>query len=77
MTPTVLFGSCAWTLTVDLERKLRTTQRRMLRWMIGVGRQKKENQLDQATASESSEEQLEDENSSTDGDEYGLETWAE
>jgi hypothetical protein len=77
VTPTVLFGSCAWTLTADLERKLRTTQRRMLRWMIGVGRQRAKSQPDQDTASESSEDHLPDENRSTDCDEDGLEAWAE
>ena len=35
VTPTVLYGSAAWTMSVDKTRLLRTAQRRMLRWMLG------------------------------------------
>ena len=35
VTPTLLYGSGSWTMTADRERTLRTTQRRMLRWMLG------------------------------------------
>jgi hypothetical protein len=35
VTPTLLYGSGSWTMTADRERLLRTTQRRMLRWMLG------------------------------------------
>ena len=31
VTPTVLYGSCCWTMTCELEAKLRKTQRQMLR----------------------------------------------
>ena len=36
VTPTLLYGSGSWTMTADRERLLRTTQRRMLRWMLGA-----------------------------------------
>ena len=32
---TALYGSGTWTMTAEREKKLRTTQRRMLRWMLG------------------------------------------
>eukprot|EP00973_Karenia_brevis_P058174 8097478-Karenia_brevis.AAC.1 len=35
VTPTLLYGSGSWTMTADRERLLQTTQRRMLRWMLG------------------------------------------
>jgi hypothetical protein len=33
VTPVVLYGSSSWTLTLDMENALRTTQRKMLRIM--------------------------------------------
>jgi hypothetical protein len=36
VTPTVLYGSGSWTMTSAREKALRTTQRRMLRWMFGA-----------------------------------------
>jgi hypothetical protein len=38
VTPTFLYGSGAWTVTAERERKIRTAQRRMLRWILGSGR---------------------------------------
>ena len=35
VTSTMLYGSGTWTMTANRERKLRTAQRRMLRWMLG------------------------------------------
>ena len=35
VTSTVLYGSCSWTLTAELAKKLTTTRRRMLRLMFG------------------------------------------
>ena len=35
VTPTVLYGSAAWTMNAERVRLLRTNQRRMLRWMLG------------------------------------------
>jgi hypothetical protein len=40
VTPTFPYGSGTWTLTADRERRIRTTQRRMLRWMLGAGRRR-------------------------------------
>lgn len=38
VTPTVLHGSCTWTLTADMERELQTVQRKMLRQIVGPPR---------------------------------------
>jgi hypothetical protein len=38
VTPTILYGSGSWTMTCTREQLLRTTQRRMLRKIIKVGR---------------------------------------
>lgn len=38
VTPTVLYGSGVWTMTKELERLLRTAQRRMLRKILAMGR---------------------------------------
>ena len=40
VSPTVLYGSEAWTLTAEMARLLRTTQRRMLRAVLGQGRRR-------------------------------------
>eukprot|EP00973_Karenia_brevis_P072582 10082551-Karenia_brevis.AAC.1 len=40
ITPTILFGCKSWIMTADRERKLRSTQRRMLRNMAGTGRRR-------------------------------------
>jgi hypothetical protein len=37
---TMLYGSGTWTMTAAFERRIRVTQRRMIRWMVGVGRQR-------------------------------------
>ena len=42
VTPTFLYGSGTWTLTAEMERRIQSTQRRMLRWMLGAGRRKHE-----------------------------------
>jgi len=41
VTPTVLYGCGCWTMTKEREKKLRTAQRKMLRWIVGVGRKQK------------------------------------
>jgi len=38
VTPTILYGSSCWTMTKELERRLRACQRRMLRLIIGARR---------------------------------------
>ena len=40
VTPTVLYGSCTWTMTASKMKRLQTTQRRMLRLMIGHERRR-------------------------------------
>ena len=35
VSPTVLYGSATWTMNTERTRQLKTTQRRMLRWMLG------------------------------------------
>ena len=35
---TLLYGSGSWTMTAAMQTKLRATQRRMLRWIMSVGR---------------------------------------
>ena len=44
VTATALYGCASWTLTRDLETKLRCTQRRMLRLIVGTKRRKTCNQ---------------------------------
>ena len=38
VTPTILYGCASWTMTVSLEEKLRSAQRRMLRMILGSPR---------------------------------------
>lgn len=76
VTSVVLYGSCAWTMTADLERKLRTTQRRMLRWMVGVRRRPKEETSDtddSTTTTDEGEERSDDDSAE---DIYG-ESWVD
>ena len=42
ITPTVLYACGAWTLTADMEIRLRRCRRRMLRWIIGISRMRDE-----------------------------------
>ena len=56
VSPTVLYGSETWTLTKEMERSLKTTQRRMLRAILGQGRRKIQEQIERATPAESEEE---------------------
>ena len=42
VTPCVLYASGTWTMTVAGELKLRTARRKMLRWMVRVGRKLEE-----------------------------------
>ena len=55
VTSTVLYGSGTWTMTADRERKLRTTQRRMLRWMLGSHWRRPREQSDQSSSSSGSD----------------------
>jgi hypothetical protein len=38
VTPTALYGCCCWAMTSNRERELRSTQRKMLRMILGKGR---------------------------------------
>ena len=80
VTATLLYGSGAWTLTASLEAKLRTTQRRMLRWMVGIRRRSEvvvcgsdDSSDDRTTEVEESDKEVETE----DLFEEGGETWVE
>ena len=42
VSPCVLYACGTWTLTVEMELKLRSTQRRMLRWMVRSARRGEE-----------------------------------
>ena len=55
VTPTVLYGCAAWSMTADRERLLRSAQRRMLRKMLGSGRQMVK-ELDASSESEAGQD---------------------
>ena len=38
ITPTVLYASSTWTMTAEREKQVKSTQKRMLRWMVGARR---------------------------------------
>ena len=38
VTPTVLYACGSWTMIDTREKKLRTVQRKMIRWIVGMGR---------------------------------------
>ena len=40
VTPTILYGSATWTLTCKTESRIRSTQRKMLRMILGSGRRR-------------------------------------
>jgi hypothetical protein len=82
VTAVVLYGSCTWTMTADLEKRLRSTQRRMLRWIIGVGRKTAQhNQVGRCSSENSSSSTTSAEDEPPDEeigeDEQGGETWVE
>ena len=51
VTPSVLYASGTWTMTIENERALRTAQRRMMRWIVQVGRLHDEEWVDYITRS--------------------------
>jgi hypothetical protein len=53
VTPTALYCSGCWAMTIERERKLRTTQRRMMRMILGSGRRPK------SEAAETDQDQVE------------------
>ena len=58
VSPTFLYGCEAWTLTVQDDHDIKTTRRRMLRWMWGARRRANEDWIDfcQRVTHESEEE---------------------
>ena len=60
VSPAVLYGSETWTLTKEMERSLKTTQRRMLRAILGQGRRKVQGPIERAIPAESEEEGTDD-----------------
>ena len=58
ITPTILYGAGAWTLTQDAIQKLKKTQRQMLRSIFQKGRRKRPACQDASDTSESSESEL-------------------
>ena len=57
VSPAVLYGSETWTLTKEMERGLRTTQRRMLRAILGQGRRRIQGPAERTSPAESEEEE--------------------
>jgi hypothetical protein len=49
ITPTVLYGSSSWTMTAAREQALRTAQRKMLRSILGKGRQREQRSEDNSS----------------------------
>ena len=70
VTPTVLFGSGSWALTQNQEKYLRTTQRKMMRMMLGMGRRMREDASDDESPLDSGSE-------SPSGEDELLESWVQ
>ena len=60
VTSSVLYGSGCWTMTQSREQKLRTTQRKMLRWIVGVGRKQRAQQQQTTQGDDEGEEDEEE-----------------
>ena len=76
VTPTVLYGSEAWTMTREIEQRIRTTQRQMLRMIVRVPRRVVETQAECAASDVTSEEGDEHKEIPTEM-ETELEPWSE
>ena len=82
ITPTVLYASSSWTMTAQREMLLQTSQRRMLRRILGHGRktQIKQNWEHLETSSEGEEEQEErneDEEDNSNSQKMEQESWVD
>ena len=77
VTPTVLYGSEAWTMTAEMSRLLRTTQRRMLRMVLGQGRRRTERVHERQQDDHKSEDSEGNSASIQEAEEDGLETWVD
>ena len=72
VTASALYGCGSWTMTNERERLVKTTQRKMLRRMLGSRRRRR---MDDASKSDQTNAELgDDEYDSEDGD---LESWAD
>jgi hypothetical protein len=76
VTPTILYGSSSWSMTSDREAQLRTLQRRMLRWIVGVGRLRRTGEVS-PTSSDSSSDESEPEQCEDEEGKLDTETWVE
>eukprot|EP00973_Karenia_brevis_P090887 12404857-Karenia_brevis.AAC.1 len=75
---TALYSAGTWTLTAERERKLRTTQRKMLRSIVQVGRQTGHDNTEvESCQSSNSDESTENETEADDEIENDLEPWVE
>ena len=70
ITPSVLYGCGAWTMTAEREALLRTAQRKMLRRVLASGRRR----IEPSTASSTSYESAAEE---SDDDECQIESWVD
>ena len=78
VTPAVLYGAETWTLTKEMERALRTTQRRMLRAIFGQGRRRIERTTESASAQENGDSEEDGDNGTLEEDDKDLlEPWVE
>jgi len=77
VTPTVLYGSEAWTMTAEMSKLLRTTQRRMLRMILGQGRRRTERRHERQQEHQKSEDSEDDSVSFQETEEDVLETWVD
>ena len=77
VSPTVLYGSETWTLTVEMARLLKTTQRRMLRMILGQGRRRIERTHEAANEDQSPDESDDDAEVVQDHEENALEPWVD
>ena len=77
VTPTVLYGSEAWTMTAEMFKLLRTTQRRMLRMVLGQGRRRTERTHEREEDDHKSDDSEGNSASIQEAEEDGLETWVD
>ena len=73
VTKSVLYGSECWTMTTTMKRRLATTQRKMLRWMVGSGRRTVEGPAPMDSSSGEASEDSDEPQGGIDGDEEGQE----
>jgi len=77
VSPTVLYGSETWTLTAEMARLLKTTQRRMLRTILGQGRRRTQRVLEPTSDDDKSEDLGDDFANAQDDDRDELEPWVD